>query len=417
MSENPKKPTRIRLLRTGTQVFFVALFAFFAVHHQFTKGGPTGSPPLDVYCPFGGIEGLVRYAAMGELIPRISASNFVLLAGVIVMTLLVKAAFCSWVCPLGSAQEWLGRLGRRWMRRNLSPPERVDRTLRYVKYLVLVAVSVGSAWAGYLVFRDYDPFIALFHLGWGHLAWTAYLVLVLTLVAAVFVMRPWCKYLCPFGAVLAPLGKLALIKPTRDATLCKGCKVCDRVCPMGVAVSEQKRVTSAECHACLDCLADAPHPGALRLRAATGQAVPYGVVWGIVLVSIFGFVYAGKATGIYSTTKESRCGGCRFRDLCAGEDSPAARPAPGRSQTPSEDEHGDNTVLVNGRQVVIRGSMSLSDIEKETGVPATYLTEKLKMPADVPRDVNMGRLKREYGFEMGSVRELIRQYPKIRPGQ
>ena len=64
---------------------------------------------------------------------------------------------------------------------------------------------------------------------------------------------------------------------------------------------------------------------------------------------------------------------------------------------------------------MIRGSMGLAEIERQTGVPAAYIIEKLKMPVDVSRDTNMGRLKREYGFDMPQVREIIREYLKSKP--
>ena len=399
MSESNARQGWIKAVRVATQLFFLGLFAFFAIHHQYAKGGPTGSPPLDVYCPFGGIEGLYRYAVMGELIPRIQTSNFVILVGVLVMTLLVKSAFCSWVCPLGSVQEWLGKLGRALFGRSFSPPARIDGALRYLKYVVLIVVFVGSAWAGSLVFRAYDPFIALFHLGWGHVVWTAYLVLIATLIAGVFVFRPWCRYLCPFGAVLAPLGKLSLIKPVRDADACEMCKRCDKACQMGIAVSEGTRVSSAECHACLDCIAADPHPGSLTLQTKAGQRMPLIVVPIVVFVCIFGFVYGGKAAGLYSSTKGG-CHSCSHHDACESSEA----------ETPGRRRARGSAVEVEGQAVKIRGGMSLVDVERETGVPTSHLIRELGLPPSTSRDVNLGRLKREYGFDMPRVREIVRKH-------
>jgi hypothetical protein len=55
----------------------------------------------------------------------------------------------------------------------------------------------------------------------------------------------------------------------------------------------------------------------------------------------------------------------------------------------------------------ISGSMTLADVERATGVPPEILIRELGLPADVPRDENLGRLRREFGFEMNDVRRII----------
>ena len=62
----------------------------------------------------------------------------------------------------------------------------------------------------------------------------------------------------------------------------------------------------------------------------------------------------------------------------------------------------------------IRGSMTFKDIEEATGVPTTYIIESLKLPESISEDERLGPLKREYGFEMDNVREIIKEYKSRR---
>jgi hypothetical protein len=66
-----------------------------------------------------------------------------------------------------------------------------------------------------------------------------------------------------------------------------------------------------------------------------------------------------------------------------------------------KDEHGDTS---------IRGSMTFNEIEEATGVPAVYIIESLKLPESTSEDERLGPLKREYGFEMNDVREIVKGY-------
>ncbi len=58
----------------------------------------------------------------------------------------------------------------------------------------------------------------------------------------------------------------------------------------------------------------------------------------------------------------------------------------------------------------LRGSMSFAEIEQATGVSATLILRELGLPEDVPRDTNLGQIRRQYGFEMDDVRRVVGQH-------
>jgi len=71
---------------------------------------------------------------------------------------------------------------------------------------------------------------------------------------------------------------------------------------------------------------------------------------------------------------------------------------------------GDDTAGGGERSTLeIRGSMTLSEVEQATDVPATEIIRKLGLPPEVPRDENLGKLRRQYKFDMQAVRDIVHQ--------
>lgn len=92
-----------------------------AYDHQVKGGGPNGSPSVEAYCPFGGVENLYQFLTTGGFVRHIEPSAMILLAAVLLLTLIFSRGFCGWICPFGSVQEWLGLLGRRIFGKSFNP--------------------------------------------------------------------------------------------------------------------------------------------------------------------------------------------------------------------------------------------------------------------------------------------------------
>ena len=110
----------------------------------------------------------------GRTVAHVHAANLVLAGILVVLTLSLRGSFCGWLCPLGAVQEGIHRVGEvvsnriprlRRARRRIGADgtrlARIDRIARWFKYAVLVWAIGGAAIAGYMVFRDYDPWAAL----------------------------------------------------------------------------------------------------------------------------------------------------------------------------------------------------------------------------------------------------------------
>jgi len=258
-----KNKSKLSKFRHWMQGGFVVLTFLIGLRHMMPGESSRGGA-FDSFCPFGGIETLWAYITTGNTLATTTLLNFSILIAVVGSSLVVGRAFCGWMCPLGTLQDWLASLARRLSGEKSTPrgrkskarfpiqvPPRIDKWLRYLKYLVLAAILVASTMTVYPPLRDICPALAIFSFHWT----TALLgvVLVLFVVSSMLVKRFTCKYLCPLGAVLAITNKISLIRIAIDRNSCTSCGRCDNECPVDIpAIPENTR--SAECVRCLECL-------------------------------------------------------------------------------------------------------------------------------------------------------------------
>ena len=253
-------------LRTVLQLFFLVLIALIAVNHVLEESGEAipllSNASLHAVCPFGAVVSLYQFATVGTFTQKIHQSSFILMALVFDLTLLFGAVFCGWICPLGSVQEWVGKLGKRLFgkRYNYLIPRRIDQYLRYLRYIMLIWVLYATAMSGKLAFGDIDPYYALFNFWTGEVAITGLTVLGITLLASLAVERPWCKYVCPYGALLGITNLFSIFAIRRRESTCTSCNVCTRDCPMNIPVHEVKVVRNHQCIGCLECTSEAICP-------------------------------------------------------------------------------------------------------------------------------------------------------------
>ncbi len=214
---------------------------------------------LHTICPFGGVANLYTYFSTGGYVAKLHSAVFVMLLALVLGLVLTGKSFCGWICPLGTVQELLGKIGRRlWPRAYGKVPHVIDRVLRYAKYAILAWILVQTARSAHLAFGDYDPYVNLFTIWSDEIAWTGYLVVGLTVVAGLFAERPFCRYACPLGAVNGFFNSFSLFQIKRDANTCTDCGRCDKACPVGIKVSASSAVRGSECTRCLECVAACP---------------------------------------------------------------------------------------------------------------------------------------------------------------
>jgi len=113
-----------------------------------------------------------------------------------------------------------------------------------------------TAVTGTLVFSDIDPYFALFNFWRSEVAIGGVFILAVVLVLSLIVERPFCKYACPYGAVLGVFNLFRIFKIRRRPSTCIDCKACDRSCPMNIPVSTSGAVRDHQCISCLKCTSE-----------------------------------------------------------------------------------------------------------------------------------------------------------------
>lgn len=253
-------------VRTILQVFFFILIALIAANHVLEDSGLKipliSNASLHAVCPFGGVVSLYQFAAVGTFTQKIHQSSFILMILVFILAILFGSVFCGWVCPLGSIQEWVGKLGKRIFKKRYNHfiPQRIDQYLRYLRYIMLIWVIYATAMTGKLAFGNIDPYYALFNFWTGEVAVTGLAVLGITLLASLAVERPWCKYACPYGAILGISNLFSALSIRRKESTCISCGLCADDCPMNIPVHTVSVVRDHRCIGCLECTSEAACP-------------------------------------------------------------------------------------------------------------------------------------------------------------
>ncbi len=248
-------------------------FALWALPQTAGRGPDAARPPgVEGFLPISALMSLRLWLA-GQGVHPVHPAGLAILVGVLAMSALVAKSFCSHICPVGTASEALGRLGARLLGRTWAPPRWLDVPLRSLKY-ILLALFLWVTWValdlpGVRAFLDSpynrvaDTKMLLFFARSSRLTVA---VLGVLAVGSVFVRDLWCRYLCPYGALLGLIGRLAPFKVTRDPATCTDCGKCTKACPARLRVHAVTRVASVECTSCQDCVAACPVKGCLAVR-------------------------------------------------------------------------------------------------------------------------------------------------------
>lgn len=197
-----------------------------------------------------------------------------LLAAFLLSSLLLKKAFCAWLCPVGTLSEALWNLGERGLRRfGLRPlafPRWLDIPLRSLKYLLLaffvyVVVSMPAAGLEQFLEAPFGIIADVKMLNFFREMGVVGISVLLTLALLSLVIKNvWCRYLCPYGALMGIVSALSPVRIRRDPEACIDCNKCNHACPSHLPVAQLVTIRSLECSSCLSCIAACPAENALN---------------------------------------------------------------------------------------------------------------------------------------------------------
>lgn len=364
---------KARIIRYSILLFVLLLSTVMGLLHQF--GTSFKAAPIDAFCPFGGLESLYIFITAGGFLKRIALSSFILLIATIVLAFVFRRTFCGNICPLGTLQEFFEKLRGKFFRKRFVIPEKADKYLRYLKYLILVLVLEETFRLGYLVIRPYDPWAAYHHIASADLFIefpVGFAVLLIALAGSFLYDRFFCKYMCPMGAFLGIVGKAGYFRIKRIEATCINCELCTKVCPVNIKVHEVREVVDAECLNCNECVNKCPVENTLVIASPSGRK-KVKAAWFTVITFLvfFGIIGLTTATGDFSWKMASL---------------------------------GTSENLEKFDTDSIRGKYTYSEIIAATGLPKEVFMERFGLTED-----KLELQLKESGIEAEEVREFIKE--------
>ncbi len=250
----------ISTLRLLFQLFFIEFILYHAI--MFLNGASYKN--CESFCPMGAVETLSLFIKNGKFPCAVNELNYSIFFVIIVLTILFKRVFCSWVCPFGAINEFISS-ARSYFSAYDKFTGTVMKFLHSVRYFILTAIIYFTYTNYDLVFRPYCPYFTAFGTH-GHTTYFfSYFVLINVLIATLIVKLGFCRILCPFGAFLALFNFKTVLKIYRDSDKCVNCGICDKSCNFEIKVSEKEVVNSPECVMCMNCISKCPKAGALKI--------------------------------------------------------------------------------------------------------------------------------------------------------
>ncbi len=166
--------------------------------------------------------------------------------------------FCGYICPFGTVQEMIFNLNPRSKNnKQLHLPVWLHKLLNGLKYIIMLITILAAFRSIQYVYMKFCPVLAVSHPQ--NITIFSAATLFVIFVIGYFINRFWCRYLCPYAAlmnVFQYLGKLLRIRTKRIHTSeehCINCKLCTMNCPMQIEIHKEKYVENVNCIFCLKC--------------------------------------------------------------------------------------------------------------------------------------------------------------------
>lgn len=305
-----KQDKRIKVLRRSVQTAF-AVFCLYAGYRFYlfylwasgqSETYVSRPPSVEAFLPISALVNLKRLILSGNF-DTIHPAGLTIFMAVLFIGFLARKGFCGWICPVGLASHLAEETGRKF-KMQFRLPAWLDYPLLSLKYLLLFFFS-------YLILLKMDLLsIEAFNRSTYNMVVDAKMlfffltpstlslwILIFLVVISFFLRNFWCRYLCPYGALLGILAIFSPLQIKRQEKNCIDCKKCDRICPGAIKVSQKDIVHSPECIGCGECVSACPAKDCLSLCAPGKSRVPLLILPSAVLLIFFLFYGWAVLTG------------------------------------------------------------------------------------------------------------------------
>lgn len=273
-----RKHTRSQIIRRWVQLLFLAVICFTGfMFIRFAGSLESGILPnverpagVEAFLPISALVSL-KYFVLTGIVNDVHPSALVVFLVICTTTVFVRKGFCAYICPFGLLSEYFYFLHCKIFKHEIRLPALFDAILRSIKY------GLAGVFIYLIFFRMPVPAIEEFiHSPYHILAdinmyrfFTDISPTALSVISGIGLMSVlirnfWCRYLCPYGALLGILSVISLGRIQLNRSCCKDCGKCEKVCPGRIHIRQGKAAFSPECSACLQCVHACPEKGALE---------------------------------------------------------------------------------------------------------------------------------------------------------
>jgi len=306
-------------IRSYVQLFFFLITLWIGIDFYLFVGGLENGNLAFVQRP-SGVEGFLpisalmsfRYFILTGVVNQIHPSGFFIFIAVLLISMIMKKGFCSWICPVGYVSESLYQLGAKMFGRNFELPKWIDLPLRSLKYMLmaffLITISMLSVVElNNFIYSDYNKVADIkLYLFFAHISTFSLIAIGILIVLSLLYKNFWCRYACPYGALLGITSLVSPLKIRRVDQTCIDCGKCADACPSLLPVDKLDVVNSAECMSCYSCVEACPIKNTLTMSVTSASKglsqkkyafLLLGIYFGIVGVAVFAGLWQNSISG------------------------------------------------------------------------------------------------------------------------
>jgi polyferredoxin len=285
---NKEKPVQKYRFYIQSAIVLICIWIgveFYLFANYLQSGGAAAfherPPGAEGFLPISAMMSVYYFLMTGE-IHGVHPAGFFIFLGIIAVSFVFGKSFCSWMCPVGFISELVGDFGekiyRKLFKRRIKLPKYIDYPLRSVKYLLLLffvySIFFSMTELALKSFLDSSYNIIAdvkMYYFFADISRFSLIVIASLFVLSIFIRNFWCRYLCPYGALLGIVSFFSPTKIKRNVDTCIDCSLCNKACPSFIKVDKVKTVISDECSSCLSCVDACPVKDTLQVRSLVGR--------------------------------------------------------------------------------------------------------------------------------------------------
>lgn len=209
------------------------------------------------YCPYA-----VVCFGVGGLNPEgffIFVEAIIAGLALLLLTLIIGRLFCGFICPFGTVSEYINYLNP-FRKKTNKLPQQIDRKLKLLKYVLLIfnVIAVGIFFN--LIYESACPIMTVTMLSRPRILIPGIFLLSLVMLLNILVIRFWCRYLCPYAALMNCIHfigrklKIKRLMIRRNLETCIDCFQCQNNCQMNIDILDKEDIEDSNCVHCLNCM-------------------------------------------------------------------------------------------------------------------------------------------------------------------